>query len=511
MSGGWGSLQVAPLDDSIAPTLAERFPTGAYSWDSDYGVADGADALVNTQAVTVWNMTIVAASTVQGSITAATDGPMLIGQAVDEPIRDLTRTWVVPVGTLCAVLGISSVLFRRTDKRVAVVADLGWLVMSATAVGLLSFNPAAFIDGTLKLSSTSTRAVVSLFSIGIKSHPTGVGTTPGSTGDVLRDRVRIAQADWWYRSVYEPWCIGELGSVTLDNTTTKDPEWPGLSACERVLVAKSRNHANLSPTQRMLPPAKLGKSKHDEFTFYRDQRLEQTSAAPWINGHVPSERVRISWISLAGIIGTGVPMMILALLMVWWSIAFVLRCVALLCITPFTWLHGSIREKWIQFALRTGLCLVLPVLAGGVFGVSLLLQSVVGRTFSSWMLQTFGCTVVAWGSLVGVWLMRRKTSRTVEAAQGRKGLTSRVIDDAPQLANAVGVSVATGNPVPAIVAGVTTVIPQTVRATQTAVERGRVAIAKFQATDAKTPIGPMPRTPPSTAPLSTLAPPPTTP
>lgn len=281
---GIGQLFQAPdATQGQDPTLYEKYPDGAYSFDyEDLGalevVQNGVDITFNGLSELTFAGT---RSVTNGAIAMtwqATDLTAFntLGDRVEKGVggvADFFSGWLLPS---MLILGAGTVIFRFRSHTGQVINDLAIMAGAGVAVFLLSTQAGPLLDAVVGVHDVGAQASTKI----IESTSTDLATPfqgPTATyGDNEVDNSMRRMADAvWRTYVVTPWCYAEFGS---------------LSACERWgQEVLSRNTSPLAEDSRLSYittqiKGKIGDDKSDAY---------QT-----LTGHRGAYRLGIAVISL---------------------------------------------------------------------------------------------------------------------------------------------------------------------------------------------------------------------
>ncbi|HLI57660.1 MAG TPA: type IV secretion system protein [Actinomycetota bacterium] len=318
-SGIDGLVPAPDLRGGNQPTLMEKYPPGAYTLDTNLGVRDQGDWLLNGFANAVFHMVVgigvVTSRVVQWVFSFNLFGHT--GNSISEVVGELTRNLYNPFVIPMIVIAAAWMAWHGLARRRGTMAMEGavWVVAALAGAGWFMGHPQSIVNGANDLSTSLSRSV--LAGVGhVDPHaalPDNAGASPTYSGDPANAELRSAADAYWATFVYYPWLVAEFGSIRAGEDHDRGAQ---------VLSSKSANEHNLNTAPERAAwanhdAAGLISLKNQEYDSVRDRLYNaddklDDEAHQAFNGHRAGNRLGMAVVALVAISLASVVMLLMA-------------------------------------------------------------------------------------------------------------------------------------------------------------------------------------------------------
>ena len=267
---GFGDLFTRPnLAAGYNPTLYEEIPSLLYYFDTDLGVTEVPEKVLN---FIVSYLMFILSSIMHGAIVVVWVLTSFAGwtgltNAITPGIAALSGEfagWLLP--SALAVGGLVAYWQRRNSGDT--LGQIVWVIVSAAIALTMTYSAATWVGAVNGLRDVGTTAVATASAGAIKETETPFdGPTATYGGPVQDTNLRKIGDSVWRAYVVTPWCVAEFGSLAACN------EW-GYELLQQ---------GDMDSRKKFL------ESKHGEMG---------ESARDWVKGKSPADRLGIVTIGL---------------------------------------------------------------------------------------------------------------------------------------------------------------------------------------------------------------------
>lgn len=349
------------------PTLAERFPSGAYSIDNTLGAFDVTDKTVNAMAGGVFAITVWVARAVTRLLAWTFETDLLAGtaDAVDDVVGRLGASVYAPFVEMMIVLAGAFVLGQLLRQRATRAFEgVMWSVLALSTGAAFLSHPGSLVRVANTTSVGLARGVMSALALADPGAPPpdGARTQATFSGDQATTELRIASDRFFRTFVFMPWQVMEFGSVSAGSRPC-DPRRGDAPCAERLLEAKS---ASLLPGQP------------DDYAAIKDELAHgpDREAWEWYQGHRAAERLGVAVLALVAALFAGGLLLVVCSAVLVAQLGFLILILLaplflLLAVHP-----GAGRVVALRWAELTLACLIRRVAYATVVGVLMVASGV---------------------------------------------------------------------------------------------------------------------------------------
>lgn len=285
-----GMFPAPDLRGANQPTLAEKYPISAYTFDTDLGYRDVSDKALNSIAnVLMLIVAVIGALATRlfqwaFSLDLLSDNTTVINDIVAALSKILYEPWLPTIIILAGGWMLwHGVIRRRTTTAMEGVAWV--LAAGALSVAFLA-QPGSIVSGANTASNEVSKGILSGVAVADVTPTPTEGPGAGATydGDKGDTQLRKVTDRWWRTFVFQPWGMGEFGSNDLTNQHGE-------------VILESRSTL---PGETLND--ELAKAKKDKYNSAKNSVKDVSSeTGAWFNGHRSAQRIGVALLALIAI------------------------------------------------------------------------------------------------------------------------------------------------------------------------------------------------------------------
>jgi hypothetical protein len=348
--GADSMLKGPDLRGGHEPTFYERFGADPYmEIDSDLGVGDIVQKVVNGIASIIWSVVVWIAA---GAVTLfqwafSLELVNMVGEAVGGMVRSIRDAIYTPFLQAMIVLAGAWAVWHALVKRRGLLASEGliWSVALLIVTVFFFSTPEGFVTGANNLSAGVSRAV--LEGISVLDPGESAGDSEATFGgDGADNQLRVSADRWWSTYVYVPWSVMEFGDQKLADDYGEDLLWSKTITADEWDRIEGAGGAGGDYAMRLI------KEKGDRYEDIKeDLGSKHPQALEWFNGHHPFQRAGIALLALVVVLFAGGLLIVLSGAVLLMQLALIL----LVVLAPFFLLLGIwpgagrvVAMRWIE-------------------------------------------------------------------------------------------------------------------------------------------------------------------